>query len=302
MIYAGHAWGIALLITSALPLQSSFSKLRVDVAPQALQTSAQSSCNRGTFRIILDVGHTAEEPGAISARGVPEFAFNLRLAQYIKQQLVSAGFAQTEVLVAAGTSFSGLLQRMKRVNRIAPNLFLSIHHDSVPEAFLEAWEYEGVQQHFSDRFSGRGAGYPAPPPQIPACGLPAPGSCRRSNVIDVRGLGDPFSFDPRVEASCDTPKPALCPGRASASTSSSDWVPSFRPLRPRSSRLCSRVSPVLWTHPTPRLFPDSFAFSASCRGPGSLMRLRARRGLPGSDAFPSCVMWPQTPAGRRVLA
>src|SRR3954453_3760025 len=154
MIYAGHAWGIALLITSALPLQSSFSKLRVDVAPQALQTSAQSSCNRGTFRIILDVGHTAEEPGAISARGVPEFAFNLRLAQYIKQQLISAGFAQTEVLVAAGTSFSGRLQRMKRVNRIAPNLFLSIHHDSVPEAFLEAWEYEGVQQHFSDRFKG----------------------------------------------------------------------------------------------------------------------------------------------------
>jgi len=116
------------------------------------------------------------------------------------------------------------------------------------------------------------------------------------------GLGGPFRFDPRIGASCDTPKPALCPGRASASTSSSDWVPSLRPLRHRSSRLCSRVSPVLWTHPTPRLFPDSFAFSTSCRGPGSLLRLRARRGLPGSDAFPSCVMWPQTPAGRRVLA
>ena len=152
------------------------------------------------------------------------------------------------------------------------------------------------------RLSGRGAGYPAPPPQIPACGLPAPGSCRRSNVIDVQGLNGPFRFDPRIGASCDTPEPALCPGRASASTSSSDWVPSLRPLRHRSSRLCSRVSPVLWTHPTPRLFPDSFAFSTSCRGPGSLLRLRARRGLPGSGAFPSCVMWPQTPAGRRVLA
>jgi hypothetical protein len=159
----------------------------------------------------------------------------------------------------------------------------------------------GTRQ-LSWRTSGRGAGYPAPPPQIPACGLPAPGSCRRSNVIDVQGLGSPFRFDPRIGASCDTPKPALCPGRASASTSSSDWVPSLRPLRHRSSRLCSRVSPVLWTHPTPRLFPDSFAFSTSCRGPGSLMRLRARRGLPGSGAFPSCVMWPQTPAGRRVLA
>ena len=121
-------------------------------------------------------------------------------------------------------------------------------------------------------------------------------------MIDVRGLGSPFRFDPRIGASCDTPKPALCPGRASASTSASDWVPSLRPLRHRSSRLCSRVSPVLWTHPTPRLFPDSFAFSASYRGPGSRMRLRARRGLPGSGAFPSCVMWPQTPAGRRVLA
>ena len=45
---------------------------------------------------------------------------------------------------------------------------------------------------FEGAMSGRGAGYPAPPPQIPACGLPAPGSCRRSNVIDFRGLGRPI--------------------------------------------------------------------------------------------------------------
>src|SRR4051812_44618966 len=154
MIYAGCAWGIALLITSALLMQSSFSKVRADVAPQTLQTSAQSSCNRGTFRIFVDVGHTAEEPGAISARGVPEFAFNLRLAQYIGQQLISAGFAQTEVMITTGASYSGPSERVKRVNRIAPSLFLSIHHDSVPHAFLETWEYAGVHQHFSDRFKG----------------------------------------------------------------------------------------------------------------------------------------------------
>src|SRR5215217_2673438 len=138
---------------------------------------------------------------------------------------------------------------------------------------------------------------------IPASPIaPRTGLLSEVKVIDVRGLGGPFRFDPRIGASCDTPKPALCPGRASASTASSDWVPSLRPLRHRSARLCSRVSPVLWTHPTPRLFPDSFAVSASCRGPGSLLRLRARRGLPGSGASPSCVMWPQTPAGRRGLA
>jgi hypothetical protein len=39
---------------------------------------------------------------------------------------------------------------------------------------------------------GRDASYQAPPPQIPACGFPAPGSCRKSSAIDVRGLGGPF--------------------------------------------------------------------------------------------------------------
>ena len=154
MTYPGRACGMALLITSALLVQSSFSKERVDVAPPALQTSAQSRCNRDRFRIILDVGHTAEEPGAMSARGISEFTFNYRLAHHIRQQLKDTGFAQTEVLITAGASFGGLLQRVASVNRMAPNLLLSIHHDSVPEAFLERWEYAGTQQRFSDRFKG----------------------------------------------------------------------------------------------------------------------------------------------------
>jgi hypothetical protein len=54
--------------------------------------------------------------------------------------------------------------------------------------------------------------------------------------------------------------------------------------------------------PTPRLFHGSFGSSPSCRGPGSPQRLRARRGLPGSNAILSCVMWPQTSAGRQRLA
>src|SRR6202035_2562160 len=34
------------------------------------------------------------------------------------------------------------------------DLFLSIHHDSVPDKLLENWEFEGRKSHFSDRFSG----------------------------------------------------------------------------------------------------------------------------------------------------
>lgn len=44
-----------------------------------------SVCDPKKFRIVLDVGHTAESEGATSARNVPEFAFNLRLAQRIEQ-------------------------------------------------------------------------------------------------------------------------------------------------------------------------------------------------------------------------
>ena len=31
-----------------------------------------SACKRADFRIVVDVGHTLEVPGAMSARGVPE--------------------------------------------------------------------------------------------------------------------------------------------------------------------------------------------------------------------------------------
>ena len=34
------------------------------------------------------------------------------------------------------------------------DLFLSIHHDSVPKQFIEKWEYEGAKHIFSDRFPG----------------------------------------------------------------------------------------------------------------------------------------------------
>src|SRR4029077_2455654 len=34
------------------------------------------------------------------------------------------------------------------------DIFLSIHHDSVPNKLLDDWEFEGRKGHFSDRFSG----------------------------------------------------------------------------------------------------------------------------------------------------
>jgi N-acetylmuramoyl-L-alanine amidase len=34
------------------------------------------------------------------------------------------------------------------------DIFLAIHHDSVPDKFKEKWEFEGKKLEYSDRFSG----------------------------------------------------------------------------------------------------------------------------------------------------
>ena len=59
----------------------------------------------------------------------------------------------------------------------------------------------------------------APPPaQIRTCGFPASGSCLRSNVIGLRGIGYPCSSDPWARRFGDMLVPALCPGHASQLT------------------------------------------------------------------------------------
>jgi N-acetylmuramoyl-L-alanine amidase len=121
--------------------------------PSALKPAA-TMCDPAKFRIVLDVGHTAKSEGAISARNVPEFDFNLRLARRIEEKLKADGFAETRLLVTEGNARPSLAKRVEAANDLHANLFLSIHHDSVPDKMLENWEFEGKKSHFSDRFSG----------------------------------------------------------------------------------------------------------------------------------------------------
>ena len=112
------------------------------------------TCEPSKFRIVVDVGHTAQSEGAISARNVSEFTYNLRLAQRIEEKLKDEGFAETKLLLTEGKARSSLVRRVAAANDLSANLFLSIHHDSVPKKFLEEWEFEGKKSRFSDRFSG----------------------------------------------------------------------------------------------------------------------------------------------------
>ena len=96
-------------------------------------------CDRTHFRLLLDVGHTEEAHGAISARNVAEYVFNLRLAREIDRRLIEDGFTRTVLLVTHGSAQRSLIERVTVANRLSASLFLSIHHDSVPDKFLENW-------------------------------------------------------------------------------------------------------------------------------------------------------------------
>jgi len=122
--------------------------------PAAALKPAAARCDPAKFRIVLDVGHTAESEGAISARNVSEFVFNLRLAKRIEQKLKAEGFTETRLLLTAGKARRSLFKRVDAANDLRADLLLSIHHDSVPNKFLEDWEFEGKKSRFSDRFSG----------------------------------------------------------------------------------------------------------------------------------------------------
>jgi N-acetylmuramoyl-L-alanine amidase len=136
---------------AAAPRQHAAARGMAGSNPSALKPVA---CEPAKFRILVDVGHTAESDGATSARNLPEYTFNLRLAQQVEEKLKAAGFAPARLLVTGGKARPSLVRRVASANEWPADLFLSIHHDSVPNKLLEDWEFDGKKSHFSDRFSG----------------------------------------------------------------------------------------------------------------------------------------------------
>ncbi|MGH7909227.1 MAG: N-acetylmuramoyl-L-alanine amidase, partial [Thermodesulfobacteriota bacterium] len=100
--------------------------------------------------IAVDVGHYLKELGVISARGVIEFDYNLRLALEISDSLRRAGHGTLLI------GDDGMAEELgKRAPRAAGmDLFVSIHHDSVQPRFLSSWESGGEMFLYSDQFSG----------------------------------------------------------------------------------------------------------------------------------------------------
>ena len=82
--------------------------------------------------MAVDVGHYAAEPGVISAAGIPDFQYNLALAQEVKSELEKRKLATR--LIGERGDYAILHHRTRDAQ--GADLFVSIHHDSVKESLL----------------------------------------------------------------------------------------------------------------------------------------------------------------------
>jgi N-acetylmuramoyl-L-alanine amidase len=156
---AAHTLAACVVATIAVVTCSAVQSAGVTEAVEALpdpatpQNTKKLEACRSNFRIVLDVGHSKKTSGAMSARGKTEYEFNLQLVKTIRTALVKQGYSKISVLVSRGGPGS-LDHRAEQANKLAADLFLSIHHDSVQNEYLEWWTVDGKKRQYSDRFRG----------------------------------------------------------------------------------------------------------------------------------------------------
>lgn len=102
--------------------------------------------------VAVDVGHGVLDGGAISARGRAEFAFNQDFASLLAMTLRQREVGVREV------NFDGRIGGLRARPQAAEgsDFFISIHHDSIGEAWLLDWEWEGKSQRHTEVKRGYG--------------------------------------------------------------------------------------------------------------------------------------------------
>ena len=103
-------------------------------------------------QVAVDVGHTLQDSGAVSARGRSEFAFNRDFAE------VLAGTLRQHAIAVREVNFAGTIGSLAARPQAAlgSDFFISIHHDSIAEAWLLPWEWQGQQRTHTEVKRGYG--------------------------------------------------------------------------------------------------------------------------------------------------
>jgi N-acetylmuramoyl-L-alanine amidase len=113
-----------------------------------------STAEAKDLRVAIDIGHSPSSPGAISARGVPEYNFNRKIAHLLLARLQQDPRLNGSFIVNAEGERVSLTSRPAAAESRRADLFLSIHHDSVYPEQLSKWVYQGKLMDVCDDYGG----------------------------------------------------------------------------------------------------------------------------------------------------
>jgi len=100
--------------------------------------------------IAVDVGHTPKHVGARGVAGGEEYAYNRALGRALSDLLAMRGF----VVVRVGGDGRELELRQRTEQAAGADLFVSIHHDSIQQAWIDAGrrgEFSGYAVFVSEK-------------------------------------------------------------------------------------------------------------------------------------------------------
>jgi N-acetylmuramoyl-L-alanine amidase len=111
------------------------------------------ACEPAGFPVAIDIGHYRARAGALSARGVPEFEFNLALAREVVAMLHAAGFDRSSLIGETGPPLE-LRERTGMATRGGARVLVSLHHDSVQPRYLRTWTLQGRVREYTTHARG----------------------------------------------------------------------------------------------------------------------------------------------------
>lgn len=121
-----------------LPTKQSHFVERVFCRPPS-----QTFCN-DMLTIIIDPGHGGKEHGTHSPNGIPEKIFNLQVAKMLHKKLRC-------YLTRSTDKFVSLKQRINFAKEKKCNLFISIHHNALPDN-ENPLKHRGVGIYYTNNF------------------------------------------------------------------------------------------------------------------------------------------------------
>ncbi|MBR7001522.1 MAG: N-acetylmuramoyl-L-alanine amidase [Neisseriaceae bacterium] len=95
--------------------------------------------------IVLDAGHNPQQGGALGVRGIYEVDYNDRFVAELQPQLEKIGW---QVLLTRKKDQTVTLgERVQTANQQNADLFLSIHHDSAQEHYLQETQFNSKKAY-----------------------------------------------------------------------------------------------------------------------------------------------------------